>query len=333
MTESVIQGNVEQQDSQIERWVHQWGCSMSEAVLDCNCNFFRSSGIDGAIGYVIESDCAVVLSDPICPPEQMPELAFAFQKYCQEQSWNAIYVMATERFAKWAINNLCSILIESSEECVFDPQIDPTQGHKAQKLRNYFNHAQKLGLTVHEYFSVEIDSELENSLQNVADEWIRKRKGPQIHLGYLRLFKHRAYKRWFYIKHAEQFLGVAVLCKLEAKQGWLLKYLITLPEAPRGASELLMVSILEALRAENCRFLTNGILPLDHLGETQGLNAISRCLTKIAFNTVKWIFKLNQRKTFWRQFKPRTAPYYALLTNPKLGFKEIRAVLKAVKID
>ena len=61
-------------------------------------------------------------------------------------------------------------------------------------------------------------------------------------------------------------MGIALLSKLESQCGWFLKYLISIPEAPRGTSELMMMSILEILRNENCRFLTYGMVPAKQSG-------------------------------------------------------------------
>lgn len=315
----------------IEKWVHRWGCSISEAVLDPACQFFHVPNIDGLIGYRLESNCAVIYGDPICAPNDMPLLAEAFHLYCQERKRNIIYVSASEGFAKWAIDHLCSIMIEVGEEVIFDPQVNCQEGPKGSRLRNKISHAHMLGLSVAEYLTY--DTKLEQAIQQIGAAWLQAREGPQIYLGHLNFFENRMDKRWFYIKQGEHILGIALLSRLEARAGWLLKFLISVPNSPRGTSELLMTSVLEILRSENCHFLTYGMVPADQLGKIAGLGKFSSWLAQCAFNAAKWIFKLDQRRIYWQKFHPKTEPSYIVFCEPRIRLQEIRALMKSLKID
>lgn len=316
----------------VEKWVHQWGYAASEAIFDLDCKFFFSPDIKGLIAYRIKLGCAVVFGDPICSVEEKPLLAEAFQRYCEERNLNIIYIIASEQFAKWAIAHLCKVMIEVGEELIFNPQRNPleeTNGKK--KLRNKVSHARGLGLRVSEYLGH--DTDLECSIQQVGVKWLQGRKGAQIYIGNLNFFDYKTDRRWFYVKEGEQVIGMALLCKLEAKQGWLIKFLLTVPEAPRGTSELLMTTILDTLHHEDCHFLTYGIVPAERLGEIIGLGKVSSWLCRIFFNSVKWIFNLEQRKIYWRQFLPEEERSYVLFAKPHVGIKEIQALMKSLRID
>lgn len=315
-----------------ENLVHEWGCSISEAVLDSSCNYFHIPEIEGFIGYRIAYGCAVVLGDPICPENQKATLAEAFQAYCQENHMTTMYFIASEKFSTWAINHVSKILIEVGEEIVFDPFIDPTLGHKGAKLRNTIHHAQHLGLTVKEYTSQDLN--LEKKILEVGEIWLKARKGPQIYLGHLNFFDNKNNRRWFYLQDASQkIIGMALLSRLNAYEGWLLKFLIVIPDAPRGASELLMTSILDTLRQENCHFITYGMVPIDHLGKIVGLGIFSKQIAKISFQMAKWIFHLNQRKIYWQKFHPQSEKSYLLFSSPTIGTNELRALAHTMKVD
>lgn len=315
----------------VEKWIIHWGCAMSEAILDNEFNYFHAPGIDGFIGYRIESDCAVVFGDPVCAVENTPALTVEFQRYCQEKKLNMIFNIVTERFAKWAIKNICSISIEVGEELIFNPQIDPKEGSNGRKLRNKVNHAQHVGLKVHEYLSH--DAKLEHSIVQAGKDWLKSRQGPQLYLGKLDFFKTRLHRRWFYLSEGERILGVALLSRLDAYKGYFLKYLIALPEATRGASELMMTSILDTLRQENCHYLTYGIVPAQRLGEVQGVGKITRWLTSTGFKFSKWFFNLENRKIYWQQFQPRIEPLYILFSKPRLRIQDARVVMKTFQIE
>lgn len=331
MNDFSITQSLDEKKSLLEQWIHRWGCAVSETVLDSECFIFRTAGIDGFIGYRIKSSCAVVHGDPICPIEEMPRLAEAFHRYCQEKNLNIVYIITSKQFGNWAIQHLCSIMIQVGEELIFDPQKDPTEGSAGHRLRNKMNHVLHLGFKAHEYLSY--DAKLEQSIQEAGAAWLKARKGPQIYLGPLNFFENRADKRWFYVAKGEQIIAAALLSRLKARQGWLLKFLITVPGSPRGTSEFLMISILEALRKENCHFLTYGIVPSDHLGEVIGVSKPYAWFGQAMFKLAKWLFKLNHRKMYWEKFNPKSEPAYILFSQPDVGLKEVQAIVQALKIE
>lgn len=311
--------------------VQRWGCSISEAILESDCNYFSVPEIEGFIGYHLHQGCAIALGDPICPPDQKAALAEAFSKYCQEKGLSIIYFIATESFAKWAIQHVCQTMVEVGEEIVIDPFFDPTQGSQGAKLRNKLHHAQHVGLSVHEYKGQ--DKALEEAILRVGQSWQQARKGPQIYLSQLNFFDSEHNHRWFYLQGADQkVIGMASLSRLDAYQGWLLKFLMTVPEAPRGSSELLTVSVMETLKQEGCRFVTYGMVPAENLREIVGMEKFGQWVLRLVFKSAKWIFHLGQRKIYWKQFQPRTEKCYLLFSH-SIGIKEIFALGKALKID
>lgn len=313
-----------------EKWIQKWGDYAAEALQDPSYNFFSVPNIDGIIGFKEDLGCAITFGDPICSKDNIPKLALAFHEYCKDKNLNVAYMLASEEFSRWAVNNICNVLIEVGEELVFDPHYDPLAGPR-NKLRNKVNHAQHLGLTIEEYIPHDIT--IERELQEVGNKWLRSRRGPQIYMANIDFFQDRKNKRWFYVKDKKQILGVALLTKIEAHQGWFLKFLIVLPESPRGTSESLMIAILEALRKENCRFLTYGMIPAENLGEISGIGQCSSWIAKMAFKFAKWIFHLEKRKTYWAQFHPKIERSYILFEKPHIGIKEIRVILKSMKVD
>src|SRR5262245_50974937 len=73
---------------QIVEFVRRWGGLATDALLDPQCQYFRTPEIDGFIGYRIECGCAVVFGDPVCAPDDTFQLARAFHKFCQTQCKN-----------------------------------------------------------------------------------------------------------------------------------------------------------------------------------------------------------------------------------------------------
>jgi len=310
--------------------IHKWGFSFSEIFFEKGWEFFVLTHIDGFIGYKVANQCAVVFGDPVCSDENKPALAEAFNEFCQKKNLNVIYIIASETFSTWAIKHVSKVLIEVGEEIVFLPEIDPTIGPQGNRLRNYIHHASSLGLEVKEYLP--INEEIEKQINNLQDTWQKSRKGPQLYLGNFNFFERREDHRWFYVTDNKNVKAAALLSTLVMGRGWLLKSMITHPDAPRGTSELLMTSILNKLHDENTQFITYGIIPAKQLGEIEGLGPIEKWFIKLTFTAIKWIFNLNKRKKFWQKFQPRSKKSFALFSK-SIGLKEIRAVLQALKVD
>lgn len=307
-------------------WLHRWGGANSEAAFDLKFQFFHIPAVDGFIGYGIKSGYAVVFGDPVCSVTQQSILALAFQQHCRELGVSYMYVTASAEFAEWAMQNVCAAMLEIGDQVVFNPMKDPIEGAVNAKLRNKIHHAQSQGLKVDEYISN--DLKMEEAIYQVGVSWLKSRRGPQLHLGKLNFFDDRIGKRWFYVQQGDHLIGMALLSSLEAYQGWLLKFLIVAPEAPRGTSEFLMVSILEKLREEDCHFLTYGTVPGEQLGAMVGLSKLSSCLIKNFYKTTQWIFKLKNRRKYWDQFHPESRPSYLLFSGSSVGLKEARSLLK-----
>jgi lysylphosphatidylglycerol synthetase-like protein (DUF2156 family) len=284
------------------RLVRQWGSSTSDAILDPFTQIFTIPAIDGLIGYRLEYRSIVVFGDPVCSPEDLPSLVTAFHEECKKNGYNIIYVSASESFAKWAIQNTCRILIKFGKELYLDPFDDPKRGPKGGLVRRKVRHAIKEGTTVQEYLPH--DPQLENALEKVGQQWLQGRRGLQIHISHVRIFENRTGKRWFYAKQGDRCVGLLVLNQLKAKQGWHLNHVMIVPDAPHGTPEFLVTTALEKLKEEDCRFVTFGAVPTEHLNEILGLGRFSKWLAQSAFKISRKIFKLDGRKKFWEKFQP-----------------------------
>lgn len=324
---NLLKNNNSLDPAQIENWVHQWGSAATEMLLDSSFQFFCDPEIEGFIGYRVESHCAITFGDPVCSVKNRPHLALSFQHFCKTQGFHVIYLVVSKQFSDWALGHNCHISIEVGEELILDRTHDPREGPKASKLRNMTAHARSLGLTVREYLTE--DPRLEKEMLEVGMNWLYARKGPQIHLSNLSFFERRVGRRWFYVTNAEgTILGVAVLSWREVEQRWMLKFLTTVPEIPRGTSELLLVSIIDALK-ENFSY---GLTPAMKLGEIRGLSQFSAVMSRIAYKFINWLFLFDNRRTYWQKFHPKREPFYIVFTHPTIRLNEIRALIKSLQI-
>lgn len=305
-----------------------YGSAGSEAMFDFPCKVFRHPDCIGVIPYRLHYNCAIIFGDPICPENELQTLTHAFYKYCDEFHWNVIFITASEKFANWKQND-CKISMEVCKELIFDPQFDIN--HASHRLQHRIEKAMTHGLTFHEY--IPIDKEIEKSLLEIGLKWQKSIKGPQLYLGHLNFFENYDGKRWFYVKDGNQVTSILVLSKLQAQDGWLLKFLMTLPNSFHETSEFLMMSVLKKLRKENCHYLTKGMVPVDSLGEVKGLGYFSTQAVKSVYKVISTLFRFKERKEYWNRYAPKSVPSYLLIHHPKLGLNEIRALIKVFRMS
>ncbi len=309
--------------------VRKWGGPTSDAVLDPLIEYFIDPSISGFVGYRKAMDCAVVYGDPICSLEDRPRLTHAFHSFAEGQGVSIVYLAASQDFSQWAIQNVCGALIEFGEELYLDPSCDPRKrtGNNGSLVRRKVRRAMKEGVEVHEHLSS--DLAIESAIEEMGAQWLKSRRGPQIHISNVYLFDDRYGKRWFYAKHGDRIIGSISLNLIESKKGWLINHLMVIPEAPGGTPELLFTTALEVLASEGCRFATVGMINAKELGQIVGLSKLSCFVARFAFKIARKVFHLDGLHTFWGKFHPEHRPSYLLFSRSKVGLREIVGISRA----
>jgi len=313
--------------------IHRWGGSVIESLLDPQCSFFKLPDVEGLIGYSANRKCAVVFGDPVCPPWNRERLVDAFHLFCEQQKKNVVYLVASQEFAEWWQQKQQGGCITFGEELYLDPRRDPKlhSGKRGIVLRGKIRKAEKLGVSIKELCNENI--ELEQKIQDVATQWIQHRKGPQIYISRVRLFSERYGKRWFYAQQGDQIVGCLTIIQLQAKKGWVLDRIMTVPNAPQGTPELLVMSLLERLAEEECGFLTFGATNGAFLGSMTGFGKLTSFLAPRIYKAAIHYFKIEGKRKFWEKFFPESAPSYILFKKASLSFHEISGLMRALNVS
>lgn len=310
--------------------VRKWGGATTDAVLDPQCKIYSKEGIEGFIGYRIDKQFAVVMGDPIAPKESQLDLTKHFIDDCKAQGQEVIFAIVTEAYAREVLKNVgYSILLELCEIPFLDPQISVLEhtGTKGSLVRRKVRHAKKEGVIVEEFFN---DNEkTRKEIETVGVNWLKKRKGPQIHISNIRLFEDPKGKRWFYASINRQIVAALLLNRLEAKNGWLMNRLLLDPQAPHGTPELLVVTALEKLKQEESRFVSFGMIPRARPGTIEGLNPLASNLTRFGYLIASKIYRLNGLRGFWGKFEPNSEASFVAFESKGITISAIRALMHA----
>ena len=117
---------------------------------------------------------------------------------------------------------------------------------------------------------------------------------------------------------------------MEAHHGWLLSLSLIHQDAPKGTSELLIVSILEKLGKENCEYLTIGTVPISTIETIQGFGIFKSMLIRAGYALAKRFFNLHDRECYWKKFHPRIENTYLVFRKHKLGLTDVLSIIWAL---
>ena len=312
--------------SNVAELVARWGSSAAISLLDPNCQIFSIPEVDGVIGYRPISGCNVVYGEPVASPDDRDLLVSSFHSFSELQNKPVIYLTVCPPFKNWAMDRHCGALIEIGMELIVDPQNDLAEGSKGRIIRKKMNHSEKMGVSIKEYIPYDPDIELE--IANVTQTWLKHQSGPKVIASQARPFEPREGKRWFYALCKGKIVGALIMTRLDFHSGWLVYLLMITPDAPNGTSERLIVSAVETLRKENCRFLSFGVSPSKELGDIIGLGRASSWIARKVFKTATKYFDVHGAREYWLKFQPSAVPSYFLFSASQLGLKEVYAIIK-----
>lgn len=310
--------------------VRRFGGSTADAILDPSIRYFQLDGVKGLIGYRLTRGCAIIFGDPTCALCDRDALARAFHLFAAKNNYRVIYISASQDYALWATQNICSSLVEFGEELIFQPPYDPrkNKGACGSLVRRKTKQAIREGVSIHEY--IPHDSKIEESIEKVKDLWLESRSGPQVHISNAYLFTDTYGKRWLYAKHKEKVIGVIVLNQMQSQNGWLLNHLMVIPEAPNGVPELLMATALEMLEKEGSLFATVGSIAAPQVGQIRGMGIVSAWVARTVFKIANKVMQLGGLNTFWGKFQPTRKPSYLIFSHKKIGIKELMGLQQAL---
>jgi lysylphosphatidylglycerol synthetase-like protein (DUF2156 family) len=310
--------------------IRRWGNASSITFLDQPGHIFCSPQGVGFIGYRASRTNVVVFGDPVCPIEDTPTLVDSFHDYCRAQNRSIVYLTASENFARLILERGTFSSIEIGHEIILDPMINPltSTGADARRLRNKYYQSMRANMVVKEYSGG--DHQLEQRIKQLGAAWVKSRRGPQIYLHGVNIFAGRENKRWFYAEHNGMMLGLIMLNRIDANNGWVINMVMLLPEAPKFTSEYLILSVLEILRAERCGFLSAGTMPSADLGRIENLAPLSKLFTRFMYQISKKVFKLEERQRYWKKFQPRKRPSFLLFSKKNVGFFDIYGIFQTM---
>ena len=207
---------------------------------------------DGAIAYLEGKRAAVAWSDPLCDPAATPALLRSFDEEMRRQKRGVCLIAIGEDTARAALGSGFSVL-KVGEEPWFDLTAwqAPVRGDPGKKLRWLLNHARAADVTVSHYGPGFRPPGLEADVEAVLERWRAGLGRPETN-SFMRTaplaLPHL--KQLFVARRNGAAEAVLACSRLPASETWYLEDLVRSPGAVNGATELLIVTALQLLRAD-----------------------------------------------------------------------------------
>lgn len=278
-------------------------------LFDDKHYFFSPGG--SLIAYALSSRTAVVLGDPIGPPEDTLSAVTAFQKFVANNDWLlAFYQTLADTIDAYRAAGLRTLKI--GEEAIVDLNRFTLQGGEIKSVRTSVNKMERLG------FSCKVNQpphsdELLDKLQAVSDEWILERKAKEMKFS----------MGWF----DRAYLNTTPIISLVDPDGKIIAFVNLVDEyqnkelavdlmrhvsqPPAGAMDFLFASMLQNAKEWHFERFNLGLSGLAGVGESSSDPAIERALHFI-YSRINTSYNFRGLHSFKQKFSPVWSPRYLI---------------------
>jgi phosphatidylglycerol lysyltransferase len=144
------------------------------ALAPENLRYLAPNG-EGLVSYRLTGNIAVVLGDPICPPEATPRVTRAFLDLCASNDWQvAFYQAHPEHLPIYQALGLHVFKI--GEEALLSLQTFTLSGSAMANVRTNCRHAEREGVTIQWYDGMPPKEVLEQ-LEPLSSAWLERKAG------------------------------------------------------------------------------------------------------------------------------------------------------------
>jgi lysylphosphatidylglycerol synthetase-like protein (DUF2156 family) len=249
---------------------------------------YLAPGGEGLVSYRLTGNIAVVLGDPICPPEAVERVTRGFLDLCAANGWQVAFYQAHPEYLP--IYQAFGLhVFKIGEEAPLSPQMFTLSGSAMANVRTNCRRAEREGVAIQWYDGAPPKEVLEQ-LEPLSSAWLERKAGKQaaemgfsmgrldelaeaaaradalaeMHLAEEDL-PQEAVPRLVTGVATEQagrpcaFVTFTPIYGSARTWGWAVDLMRRVPDAPRGAMELLLVRAVERFRERGANVVSLGL--------------------------------------------------------------------------
>lgn len=231
--------------------------TISGFAVGDDVDYFFSANKRAVIAYRFESDVLLAIGDPIGPPEEMPALLDAFQRFCREHDWVfAFYQVRPERLRWYRAQGWNAVHI--GEDPMLRTQRFTLEGSALGTVRRQVRKLDKAGLVVRHWIPGENPFDpahdpdhVLDQVRDISHQWMKGKPGGEKGFCMGRFEPSDLPHVWLSVAWNPARRRVEAFCTwtaIPARQGWAIDLMRRHHDAPTGAMELLVVRGVERAR-------------------------------------------------------------------------------------
>ena len=302
--------------------------ALSLLTLSDSLSIFRGKW-DGYIAYKEFLKTAVVLGDPVVPTESLRQAVRDLRDEFSSKKGHICLVACTEK--------IIDVLRQESFkgiyvgcEAIVDLRKFNISGNKKWCIRSSVNYAKRNGMTVEEYiYTSKRDYKLENEINNVSEEWIRRKMTPVYSFAFGLIDFEKNKTRYFVCKHENKVVGFITYYPICATNNYYLDLQRRGRGAPRGTMDYLMVETFKMLNKEGIEKIYIGLAPLSFQTRENNMNTgIINALFFALKPFFEFIYPVKTEFLFKNKFATDWEPNY-IFYYPHISIRLILSFLRA----
>ena len=282
-------------------------------LLNDKAYYFSPGG--SLVAFVARGRAALVLGDPVGPPQDLPVALQGFQEYCARNDWQPVFYQALpDALAVYQQAGLHSVCI--GQEAEIDLGSFDLQSPDLAELRNAVERVAGLGYTA-QFYQPPLSDSLLGELNAISDEWLALVNGVE-----------RRYSRgWF----DEAYIRSSRVIVIYTGEGTACAFANLLPEYRRNALsadlmrlrngtdkdtlDFLFVRLFTWAQAQGYAAFDLGLSGLPAKTEKGGDPVVERSLQFI-LEHVNTFYGFKGLDNFKARFHPRWSPRYLVYSSP-----------------
>jgi phosphatidylglycerol lysyltransferase len=294
--------------------VKQYGQTvLARFCLFSDKQYFFSKG-GSLIAYAYSNRTAVVLGDPIGPPEDALLAVQAFQGFCSHNDWQlAFYQTAADTLDVYRQAGMKSIKI--GEEAIVDLSNFTLKGGELKSVRTSVNKLERLKYS-YLVSQPPHDALLLDKLEAISNQWLEERKSKEMKysLGWF----DRDYLNTtliLYVLDADrQVIAFANLVEEYQNRELAVDLMRQKPSLPAGTMDYLFANMLLDAQNRGYERFNLGLSGLAGVGESSNDPTIERALHFI-YTRVNLAYNFRGLHNFKEKFNPNWQPRYLIYPN------------------
>jgi len=197
--------------------------------------------------------------DPVGPAEEAASLVERFRAFAAKRGKHAV-LLGMSRSMLEGLRDHRFQPVWLGTEPFYDLATWHTRGKAGMKVRLACNHVRRLSAAAREAHPLQ-DARDREAIARVEDAW-KSARPERRNDSFLRTapLENARHRRYFVVETGSRMESFLV-CSPVSHRGQYLQDFVRMPDAPRGANELAMLTALRVFQGEGLDFVTGGIIP------------------------------------------------------------------------